>query len=119
MRLSVGTGIGPLRISTGIGGRRRRSSGGIGGGAGFLVILALVFAVKYWYVTLSIAVFALILWAIVALVMNGEEKNSAALNKKAAMVARADAEHNALMNGDTKTGVYGQFPPATIEGVDE
>jgi type II secretory pathway pseudopilin PulG len=104
--------MGPVRVSAGTRGRRRSSSSNGGGAAaifGLLVVIALV--IKFWAWILAAAV----LWVIVKVALKAnqerQKKNQEIASQNAAMAARADYEHNALMDGDTETGIYGQFPP--------
>lgn len=104
MSLFGSIGIGPVRVGASTSGR---SSGGIGGGAGFLVILAVVLAFTYWQVTLIIVAVAMIGAAIVWMCRIIDEDN----DKKAEIIDRAHKQHAALMDGDDHYGIYGNYPP--------
>ena len=111
MGLRIGVGMGPIRVSAGTGRRRPVAAAAVAGVAifGLLIVIALV--IKFWAWILGAAV----LWVIVKLALQGrqeiQQENAKIARRNAELVARADYEHNALMDGDMETGLYGQFQP--------
>ena len=64
--------------------------------------------------TLPLIGFALLLGAIAYIVKIEGEASAEKAHKRAAIIERAEKQHEALMNGDDCTGVYGDYPPANL-----
>lgn len=72
----------------------------------FLFVIVGGLIVKFWVPILFGALVAAAVWAHW---VHYRDARAA----KAALVARADAQHAAVLRGDT-AGVYGQYPPAAV-----
>jgi hypothetical protein len=99
---------------------RRRSNNDAGAAAGiFLVLLVIAFVIKFWVWILG----ALLAWWLIKFGLpagrreirkmqaEAQAKNEKIARRNAELVARADQQHNALMDGDIPLGTYGEYPP--------
>jgi len=75
---------------------------------GFLCLVVLVFA--FWKWILAVLVIAALVGA-AYLVIKGFQP-TVDESSADAIAARADAQHNAILDGNRDAGTYGQFPPA-------
>jgi hypothetical protein len=98
--------------------RRHSSNDGIGAVI-FLALIVVALVIKFWPWILGTT---LLWWLIKYGLPAGrrairkrqaetQAENERIARRNAELVARADAEHNALMSGDIETGMYGQYQP--------
>lgn len=77
----------------------------------FMVILVVGVIVKFWWLFLAMG----LVWLGVKVAARSWDRTEArrleTAKHHAALVARADLEHAAIMRGDER-GVYGRYPPA-------
>lgn len=71
-----------------------------------------VLVTMLWKPLLILAVLAGVGWGLWKLTLRIDRKHLERVRQLQALEARAEYEHWRLMNGDTRTGVYGQYPPA-------
>jgi hypothetical protein len=73
-------------------------------GAFFLFVLIAGLVVKFWLIILIVLAVGMLCWATWSDIRERQQA-------RAALLARADAQHEAVLRGDDR-GVYGRFPPA-------
>jgi hypothetical protein len=74
----------------------------------FGVLFAVAFVITYW----PFLVAAGLIGAVVLAARAAQRRDLEAARRRAAIAARADYEHAAIMRGDTCLGTFGQFQPA-------
>jgi hypothetical protein len=80
-----------------------------------VVVMALLLQISMFYVGYGAGMgWLFVQGAIPGLVMLAVMRRRRRKEAYAAVLARAEHEHRALMRGDTAIGVFGRFPPASM-----
>lgn len=77
--------------------------------------LGLIVAIAFWKVALPIALIGLLIWGAVTVIRNTQRQTERRRQAAAAVAARADMQHQAMMRGDRQVGTFGQFQPADFD----
>ena len=85
-----------------------------------LTLIALVFALiaapliplVVWQWLLGAVVIAGVASAVYVVLKDFRDEDREIAARKRAIAARADAQHQAILEGDERTGTYGNYPPA-------
>jgi uncharacterized membrane protein len=80
----------------------------------FIVVTPFYFAIKYWYVTVFVLLTILVLATIWYVSRFIAKDNRAIAHRRAAIIARAEQQHAAIMRGDMHLGIHGKYPPAIV-----
>lgn len=79
---------------------------------GLLFLVGLV--VKFWAWILAAIVLWLVIQGAIEAAREIKAEREQIARQHAALIARADDEHRALLDGDLVLGTHGQFPPAEV-----
>lgn len=86
----------------------KKSSGGGGGGALFLLLIVVGLIVKFIWWILGAAALVGLCFLVRAIVREYRKSVDAAARNRAAIAARADQQHNWVLQGDDR-GIYGTY----------